>query len=218
MSQSREHILQRVRVALGREQAPSRKQAAADLAQRLPDSPPHPIWQSSLTERFIERLTAAAGTHARIASVEGVVPAVQAYVEGLAEAPIRIGLAPDPMFADLRWPDTMAVETQFDQARHWGAVVALAHSGIAETGSIVFPSGPTRPTTLNFLPDHHIVVLHQRDIVDYMEAVWIRLQSEGPMPRTVNVITGPSRTADVEQTLQLGAHGPRSLHILLIED
>ena len=69
------------------------------------------------------------------------------------------------------------------------------------------------------MPVHHIVVLRASDIVAYSEDVWAKLRNElGSMPRTVNFITGPSRTGDVEQMLQLGAHGPRCLHVLLIED
>ncbi|MDN5850066.1 MAG: lactate utilization protein [Nitrococcus sp.] len=53
--------------------------------------------------------------------------------------------------------------------------------------------------------------------MDYLEEVWERLLAQGErMPRAVNLITGPSRTADVEQTMQLGAHGPRRVHLLLI--
>ena len=49
--------------------------------------------------------------------------------------------------------------------------------------------------------------------------LWARLRMESRgMPRALNLITGPSRTADVEQTIQLGAHGPRSVHVILLED
>ncbi|MEE8215674.1 MAG: LUD domain-containing protein, partial [Acidiferrobacterales bacterium] len=79
-------------------------------------------------------------------------------------------------------------------------------------------SGRESPTTLNFLPDVHIVVLRREQIVAHIEDVWSQLRSElAAMPRTINFITGPSRTADVEQTIQLGAHGPRSLHVILVE-
>jgi len=78
---------------------------------------------------------------------------------------------------------------------------------------------PDSPTTLNFLPDVHVVILHSTDIEANYEAVWARLRcDEGGLPRTVNWITGPSRTADIEQTIFLGAHGPRKLVILLIDE
>ncbi|MDX1605990.1 MAG: lactate utilization protein C, partial [Candidatus Competibacterales bacterium] len=96
--------------------------------------------------------------------------------------------------------------------------VTPAFAGIAETGTLMLLSGPDSPTTLNFLPDAHIVVLPAERIVGPYEAAWQRLRARNePLPRTVNLITGPSRSADIEQTLQLGAHGPIRLHILLVE-
>ena len=79
-------------------------------------------------------------------------------------------------------------------------------------------SGPEHPTTLNFLPDTHVVVLLASQIVGSYEDAWDRLRDVDSMPRTVNFITGPSRTGDIEQTIFLGAHGPRRMHIVLVED
>ena len=81
-------------------------------------------------------------------------------------------------------------------------------------------SGPECPTTLAFLPETHVVVLDAGRIVGAYEDAWARLRVERPnaMPRSVNWITGPSRTADIEQTLFLGAHGPRRLHIVIVRD
>ena len=96
-----------------------------------------------------------------------------------------------------------------------------AFAGVAETGTLVTTSGPEHPTSLNLLPETHIVVLREADIVGTYEDVWDRLRQRygaGSMPRTVNTITGPSRTADIEQTLQLGAHGPRHMHIVVVRD
>ena len=86
----------------------------------------------------------------------------------------------------------------------------------AETGTLLLVSGAERPTTLNFLPDTHVVVLHRHQIVGPYEAAWDRLRAEGPMPRTVNFVSGPSRTADIEQTIVMGAHGPRRLHVIIV--
>jgi L-lactate dehydrogenase complex protein LldG len=82
-------------------------------------------------------------------------------------------------------------------------------------------SGPDNPTTLNFLPDTHIVVVNAKDIAPDYETLWQRLRESygaGAMPRAVNWITGPSRSADIEQTLILGAHGPRRLHVIVVEE
>jgi L-lactate dehydrogenase complex protein LldG len=60
-------------------------------------------------------------------------------------------------------------------------------------------------------------VLRASEVVAAYEDGWDRLRRTGVMPRTVNFITGPSRTGDIEQRIQLGAHGPRRLHIVLVE-
>jgi len=79
-------------------------------------------------------------------------------------------------------------------------------------------SGPQTPTTLNFLPDTHIVVVRSEQVVATYEDGWDRLRICDGLPRTVNFITGPSRTGDIEQRIELGAHGPRRLHIVLVDD
>ena len=99
--------------------------------------------------------------------------------------------------------------------------VSHAECGISETGTLALLSGADNPTTLNFLPENHIVVVQRSDIAAHYEEIWPRLRKrfgKGKMPRTVNLITGPSRSADIEQTLLLGAHGPVRLHIIVIED
>ena len=104
---------------------------------------------------------------------------------------------------------------------------------VAESGSIVTASGDGTPATLNFLPDSHVVVLSENQIVRYLEDAFAVLRDSNStsntsktvnpsendkdsVPRALNLITGPSRTADIEQTLELGAHGPKRMHVLLV--
>jgi len=89
-------------------------------------------------------------------------------------------------------------------------------AAVAETGTLMLVSGTETPTTLNFLPDTHVAVVRAGQVVASYEDGWDLLRSRGGMPRTVNFITGPSRTGDIEQRIQLGAHGPRRLHIVLV--
>ena len=96
-----------------------------------------------------------------------------------------------------------------------------AFAAIAETGTLVMASGPDHPVSLNLLPDTHVVVLREADIVAGYEEVWQRLRArlgKNVMPRTVNTITWPSRTGDIEQTIELGAHGPRRMHIVVVHE
>jgi L-lactate dehydrogenase complex protein LldG len=99
-------------------------------------------------------------------------------------------------------------------------------AAVAETGTLMLVSGAQTPTTLNFLPDTHIAVVRADQVVAAYEDGWDRLRAAGAvpgssargLPRVVNFITGPSRTGDIEQRIVLGAHGPRRLHIVLVED
>ena len=123
----------------------------------------------------------------------------------------------------LPWTDSAPLLTVASGKAEPEDVTSLtaAFAGIAETGTLMLHSGPEGPTTLNFLPENHIVVLKASQVVGAYEDAWDRLRMArdgAAVPRTVNLITGPSRTGDIEQTIQLGAHGPRRLHILLVED
>lgn len=93
--------------------------------------------------------------------------------------------------------------------------VTTAFCGVAETGTIVMLSSKENPTASNFLPEKHVVLLAQKKIVAYYEDAWDLIREQGPTPRTVNFITGPSRTGDIEQNVQIGIHGPKELLILI---
>ena len=125
----------------------------------------------------------------------------------------------DPRLAAMPWSET-ALEILHgpSDGRDVNAVSA-AFAAIAETGTLALVSGADNPTTLNFLPDNHIVVVWRGDVVADYESVFPRLRGaygKGGAPRTLNFVTGPSRSADIEQTLLLGAHGPRRLHIVIV--
>src|SRR3954462_3201984 len=104
-----------------------------------------------------------------------------------------------------RNPSRVLRPESVSQGRSEGAdlnAVSHAFGGVAETGTLVMISGPESPSTLNFLPDNHIVVLSAKDIAGDYETVFARVRDtygKGEMPRTVNFITGPSRSADIEQ-------------------
>jgi L-lactate dehydrogenase complex protein LldG len=146
--------------------------------------------------------------------------AVATYLAG-RNLPGIIKMAPDPALRSIPWSENTALSVTEGRGEGGDMVsVTAAFAGVAETGTLVLLSGPESPTTLNFLPDTHIVVIDADRVTGTYEQVWadIRAAIGGPLPRTVNWITGPSRTADIEQTLLLGAHGPRRLHIVLVED
>jgi L-lactate utilization protein LutC len=80
----------------------------------------------------------------------------------------------------------------------------------------VLASGPDNPVTLTFLGETHFVVLREADICAGFEDLWAAWRARGLDPRTVNMVTGPSRSADLGQVLQLGAHGPVALHVFIV--
>ncbi|WP_261841826.1 LutC/YkgG family protein [Aliamphritea ceti] len=132
--------------------------------------------------------------------------------------------ASDPQLEALDWTVISAARQQ--RVAQVGDMAALTTSfaGIAETGTLMLYSRPESPTTLNFLPDNHLVVLHEKDILGVYEEAWKKLRNHCQtddgllkLPRTVNMITGPSRSADIEQTLLMGAHGPKQLVIFIIK-
>ncbi len=215
MNDRRAAILGRLAQTLGHASSAD----APEVVRRLSDHArgPQPHWAGAVRERFLARLSRVAGTHASLASRDGIVGAVSDYLASQTLAQ-RLCVAPHPLLAGLVWPEGWEVESR--RARGDDRVgLAGAFCGIAETGSLVLLSGPESPTSLNFLPDDFLCVLPEDRIVPRLEDAWALLRDErGSLPRATNIITGPSRTADVEQTIQLGAHGPRRLHVLLMAD
>ena len=135
-------------------------------------------------------------------------------------------MAPNPELQALPWADKPMLTFEARRAEATDTVsVQHGYAAIAETGTLMLPSDPARPTTLNILAETEIVILRTSRIHGAYEEAWDTLRRErtdpvsgGFMPRNVMLVTGPSRSADIEQTLELGAHGPRRLHIILLDD
>lgn len=93
--------------------------------------------------------------------------------------------------------------------------IATAIAGAAESGTIILTSGPENPTQLNFLARRHVVLINKENIVTTYDEALQSIKNEPQAPRTINMISGPSRTADIEQTLTLGAHGPVEMIVVI---
>lgn len=164
---------------------------------------------------FIRQVQGVSASVAQLPDRAAVPGAVATYLG--AEIPAE-GLTVSADLADLPWQAAgLTARTGKPDARDQVAV-ASALAGIAETGTLMLISGETHATSANFLPEIHIVVLAVAHVLATYEDAWdrLRLERNGQIPRTVNLITGPSRTGDIEQRILLGAHGPRRLHILLV--
>ncbi len=223
MSTARDEILARIRSA-------NQARRPGDLPARLGRVEPHILpmraqgSHAELVDRFVSMAEQAAASIDRVsgaAGESGVPGAIAAYLErqGLAG---EIVIAPHQRLTGMNWRGAPSLSV-----RHGAAVgadrvgVTPALAGIAETGTLLVHSGATLPNTLHFLPETHIAVLWTGDVVGSYERAWERLHASLPdgewPPRTATLITGPSRTSDIEKTLQIGVHGPRRLHIVLVD-
>lgn len=169
---------------------------------------------------FCQWAEANNATVARVAADE-VAPEVSAYLVR-NNLPPDAAMAPSPLLDSYDWASQKMLVLRRGRGEGSDQVsITGAFAGIAETGTLVMASGPDHPVSLNLLPDTHVVVLRESDIVAGYEDVWARLRArygKDAMPRTVNTITGPSRTGDIEQTIELGAHGPRRMHIIVVRE
>ena len=224
MSGARDQILGALRRGLRR--GPLDAAATARLEERLGEHRRGPIPARAaaldpVARRALFEAMAieADATVVHVASAAEVPAAVADYLAG-ENLPARLVMAPDPALDTIPWHERPLLETRRGRAEAADAVsLTPCFAAVAETGTLMLVSGAETPTTLNFLPDTHIVVVEAKQVVATYEDGWDRLRAAAAgLPRTVNFVTGPSRTGDIEQRLQLGAHGPRRLHIVIVDD
>lgn len=169
---------------------------------------------------FRQQLHDAKATLDEVTAAADVPAAVARYLAA-QNAESRIRLAPDPRIANLPWGNTPLLETS--SGRSHGddpTTVTPAVAAVAETGTLVLQSGAATPTTLHFLPDRHVVVIGRDQILATYEDALARVtrDADGGLPRTVNFVTGPSRSGDIGKILLMGAHGPKQLHVIVVAD
>ncbi len=211
----RENILARIRARQGRAltAADDERQAVAQYLSVHPQGP-RPAVDADLVARFRNRAQSLMTTLDEVEGLQEVPSAAARYLRGLGLGPAAVCW---PELAELDWAaQGLKVEAR---AAHGNDLVGItgAFCAIAETGTLMMLSGGNTPAAVSLLPETHIAVVPRSRIVSGMEDGWKLLRSEhGAMPRAVNFISGPSRTADIEQTVTLGAHGPYRVHLLLI--
>ena len=203
------------------------KARADTSAARLQAQAPHLIPErakkdaAGLRALFSEHLKGQSAAVIDVASDAEIPAAIAAYLRN-ANQPMRLRMGDDERLARLPWSTTPALSLEQGPIRETFDV-ALSHAavGVAETGTLVMSSGSANPVTLNYLPENHIVVIRARDIAGAYETAFERLRSQlgrGTMPRTLNFISGPSRSADIGGRPVLGAHGPRQLCVIIVGD
>jgi len=221
---ARDRIFARIRAAQGRgaKVTEGEREAVADYLNRHPQGP-RPAVGQNLAEAFSEQAQKMASTVDRVATLADVPGAVLRYLDGLnlarrAVAWTALGALPwaaQGIEVECRPP---LREPQAD--REHGDLVGITGCfvAIAETGSLILLSGPDTFASAALLPETHIAVVPVSRIVANMEEAFVRMRAEhGQLPRATNIISGPSRTGDIEQTIVLGAHGPYRVHVVLVE-
>jgi L-lactate dehydrogenase complex protein LldG len=164
-------------------------------------------------EVFAERARLA-NAEVRFIDSEADVP--QAIAELLRARNLPSIIHVPPNASNLAWESAPGLTPDVSAPGPDDAAVALAPFGIAETGTLAYPTGANAPASWHFRAGFEIAVLRADSILPHMEDVIARLKADG-LPSTVNFVTGPSRTGDIEQTLELGAHGPKALAILIVK-
>jgi L-lactate dehydrogenase complex protein LldG len=215
MTGARDDILGRLRQRIGRD--PANAAVAREHAERLiaqPVSGPRPAYPGDLATRFIERARALISTVDECAALTDVPQRCAGWIsaQGLGRA-----IVVSPELAGLDWQAT-GLDVRIGAA-HGDDLIGVTgcFRAIAETGTLMLCSGATSPAVNSLLPETHIAVVQRAHIVADMEAAMRDArENPAPWPRAVNFVSGPSRTADIEQTIVLGAHGPYRVHLLIV--
>ena len=215
MTSPRDRILANVRSALGRS-GPLPAARAAEMRAYIAERPsgPRPKSDWDPLERFRSRALLLESSVDEVETMTSVPEAVASYLKA-NDLPMHAVVWPE--LADMDWK-TAGISAASRKAEGGDLVgITASFCAIAETGTLLLLSGRSTPGSTSLLPETHIAIVPTVRIVKCMEDAWALMRSErGALPRVANFISGPSRTADIEQTLVLGAHGPYRVHIVLV--
>ena len=213
---ARERILARIRKAQGRGASrPSQAELRAiETYLRAHPRGTLPKVEGDLVARFRARAEAMQSTADEVTADADVPAAVARY---LKSGNLPLSGCVWPQLAHLGWKAAgLALEPRAANGSDAIGVTGV-FAAIAETGTLVLASGPDTPATASLLPETHVAVVRAGRIVAHMEdAFALAREAFGQLPRALNFVSGPSRTADIDQTIVLGAHGPSRVHIILI--
>lgn len=218
MTSARDNVLARVRRSLGRTGGtPPEAIAAAEAYVAAHARGPRPAMSEDVPSRFIARAQDMESTVEAVPSRREIPSRVARYLDSVISNgdAVRAGVC-WPEFGDLDWRSAgLEIEARVTLGADTLGITGV-FCAIAETGTLVITSGRDTPTATTLLPQTHIAIVSRSRIVACMEDAFALLRREcGAPPRAVNLISGPSRTGDIEQTIVVGAHGPYRVHILV---
>ena len=221
-SKARADILQRIRSAQKRGAPSAGDHAAADDYLAHHPAGPRPAPYADRLAHFKAMAERMAST---VETVDAMSDAPAAAARYLATQGIASRAVAWPLLQALPWEAaSIAVEfrpPQRDESQGADMVgITGCFCAIAETGTLVLLSGVDSPASTHLLPETHIAIVAASRVVAAMEDAFELMRREHGgaqqmMPRAVNMVSGPSRTGDIEQTIVLGAHGPYRVHIIV---
>jgi L-lactate dehydrogenase complex protein LldG len=214
---ARENILARIRARQAKSAltgAGEREAVRAHIAAHPQNPRPAATWDPVV--RFREEALKLASTVDEVEALDAAPAAISRYLD--AQRLSREAVCWEA-FATLNWR-AAGIGIAVRAARESDLVgITGTFCAIAETGTLMMLSGPQTPSAVSLLPETHIAIIDASRIVRGMEEAWELVRSERRvLPRAVNFISGPSRTADIEQTVTLGAHGPYRVHIVIVKN
>lgn len=197
----------------------ARDDILADIRTRRVSNAPRPALyrapapSADLVTQFAAQATAV---HADVTLLDSAsaIPSVIADILRGRNLPAIVHVPNGSALSGLPWESAPGLTIARAAPGPDDAALAQADFGIAETGTLAYYAGNGAPASWHFRPGLEIAVLRAGTIAAHMENGLAR----GALPHTVNFVTGPSRTGDIEQTLELGAHGPKALAILIVRD
>ncbi|MGN3961093.1 LutC/YkgG family protein [Burkholderia gladioli] len=217
-SAARRNIFARIRAAQGRPAEPDalEREQAADYLARHPAGPrpPMPDDAAGLLARFTEEAERMSTTVEAVDTLAEVPGAAARYLQARSLAARAIAWR---TLADIDWASA-GLEVDLRKPVEGDLVgITGCFCASAETGSLVLLSGPDTYASAALLPETHLVVVPASRIVAGHEDAFALIRAErGELPRAVNIVSGPSRTGDIEQTIILGAHGPYRVHAIIV--
>jgi hypothetical protein len=175
-----------------------------------------PSWTADPASHFIVKAKASVAHVHEIKSVDDVPASIWAIMMEMRLQP-RLHVPENSPLNALAWERAPGLVLSAAPPDGNECAATAADYGIAETGTLVFLSGPRSPSSWHFRPACEFALVMRASIVPRFEDIAAMVTARQSMPATLNLVTGPSRTADIEQTIELGAHGPREVHILIAE-
>lgn len=209
MTSARDEILARLRCR------------SSDKEQQLP-----PPWDtrrefSKLATRYVEALQAAKGEVIRVGDLSAALKEVGQLLTALGAERVVVNGAPAPL-DELAWAESFPAYQWYVVGQNEGDLrafcadadvgISSAGAALAETGTLVIHSGPRRSRLATLLPPVHIALLPTERLTTDL-FTWVASQPD--FPANLVLVSGPSKTADIEQTLAIGVHGPKRLIVIL---